>query len=268
MQALLIKSDLWDYASGASEKPFAGENNANAAAVNTWVKNDLKAKSDIILSISSSELKQVKNRVTSRDMWLRLEEIYQSKGPARKATLLKSLILWKMADSGDVREHPNEFFDSVDKLNDMDAAINPDFLLTILLLYSLPASFDVFRCAIESRDDLPTQEALRIKVIEESDARRVSSRGSSARSDASCAMMANNVKTPQYFDASNAVNPVTRQLSVATRIIEVATRSARTTYVCRCARPHVIGVWTAVRRRTCAMISDCFAKSTVCTAVS
>ena len=36
----------------------------------------------------------------------------------------------------------------------------------------------------------------------------------------------NNVKTPQYFDASNAVNPATRQLSVATRIIEVATRNA------------------------------------------
>jgi uncharacterized protein YkvS len=104
-------------------------------------------------------------------MWKRLEEIYQSKGPARKATLLKTLILHKMADNGDVREQLNGFFDAVDKLNEMDVEINAG-LLTILVLYSLPSSFEIFRCAIESRDNLPTPEALRVKIIEESEARR------------------------------------------------------------------------------------------------
>jgi hypothetical protein len=122
-------------------------------------------------NIASRELKQVKQCETSRAMWKRLEEVYQSKGPARKATLLKTLILHKMADNGDVREHLNEFFDAVDKLNEMDVEINPD-LLTILVLYSLPSSFEIFRCAIESRDNLPTPEALRVKIIEESEARR------------------------------------------------------------------------------------------------
>jgi hypothetical protein len=74
-----------------------------------------------------------------------------------------------MADNGDVRVHLNDFFDSVDKLSDMGMDINED-LLTILLLYSLPASFENFRCAIESRDDLPKPEALRIKIVEENDA--------------------------------------------------------------------------------------------------
>lgn len=53
----------------------------------------------------------------------------------------------------------------------MEIAINPD-LLTVMLLYSLPASFENFRCAIESRDNLPTPETLRTKIIEESDARK------------------------------------------------------------------------------------------------
>ena len=53
----------------------------------------------------------------------------------------------------------------------MEVIINPD-VLAILLLYSLPSQYENFRCAIESRDELPAPEALRIKIIEESDARK------------------------------------------------------------------------------------------------
>ena len=70
-----------------------------------------------------------------------------------------------------MREHIRTFFDAVDKLTEMEVIINPD-LLAILLLYSLPSQYDNFRCAIESRDELPAPEALRIKIIEESDARK------------------------------------------------------------------------------------------------
>ena len=66
---------------------------------------------------------------------------------------------------------------SVEKLNEMDVQINND-LLAIMLLYSLPPCFENFRCAIESRDELPSPESLRVKVIEESDARKNESRGS------------------------------------------------------------------------------------------
>mgnify|MGYP005983852637 FL=1 len=64
-----------------------------------------------------------------------------------------------MAEGDDVSEHLANFFDSVDKLGDMDVNINP-YLLTILLLYSLPASFELFQCAIESRHELPAQKNL------------------------------------------------------------------------------------------------------------
>lgn len=92
-------------------------------------------------------------------MWKKLEETYQSKDPARKATLLKQLTLHRMKEEGDVRKHLNMFFDAVNKLGDMDVPINPD-LLAIMLLYSLPPSYENFKCAIESRDDLPEPESL------------------------------------------------------------------------------------------------------------
>lgn len=76
-----------------------------------------------------------------------------------------------MRDGDEVRDHLRKFFDAVDKLMDMEVNIHPD-LLTIILLYSLPPCFENFRCAIESRDELPTPEALRIKIVEEYDARK------------------------------------------------------------------------------------------------
>lgn len=53
----------------------------------------------------------------------------------------------------------------------MEVDINKE-LLAIMLLYSLPESYDNFRCAIECRDTLPDPEALKIKIIEESDSRK------------------------------------------------------------------------------------------------
>lgn len=106
MEALLVKNDGWDYVNGRKVKPelIAGDN-ASAAAVKAWEIGDSKAKSDIILSINPSELKQVKGCKNSREIWLRLEGIYQSRGPTRKATLLKQLILQHMQDGDDIREH-------------------------------------------------------------------------------------------------------------------------------------------------------------------
>lgn len=52
-----------------------------------------------------------------------------------------------------------------------------------MLLYSLFASFENFRCVIESRDTLSTPDVLRAKVIEKSDARN-----DKMRSDESNAM--------------------------------------------------------------------------------
>lgn len=65
-----------------------------------------------------------------------------------------------MEEGEDIKEHLSSFFDTVDKLEAMDVEINGD-LLTIMLLYSLPSSFENFRCAIESRDDLRNIEVFK-----------------------------------------------------------------------------------------------------------
>jgi hypothetical protein len=62
----------------------------------------------------------------------------------------------------DICEHLNKFADTVDKLSEMDININDDLL----------ASYENFRIAIESRDELPSPENLKIKILEEDEARK------------------------------------------------------------------------------------------------
>ena len=170
MEALLIETNGWPHVEGTILKPEPLEGDtSNALDIKAWTLADQKAYSDLILSISPSELRQVKYCRTSRELWLKLESIYQSKDPARKTTLLKQLTLARMSEGEDIGVHLDNFFSAVDKLKNFDLLI-PDDLLAIFLLYSLPASLENFRCAIESRDELPSLDTLRIKVEDEYDA--------------------------------------------------------------------------------------------------
>lgn len=121
--------------SGAKTKPeIVATVPESRETTEKWETEDSKAKADIILSINPSKLKQVKGCTTLRQVWLKLQKIYQSKGPARKATLLEQLTLHKMTEGEDVREHLTKFFDTVDKLSKMKIQINQDLLAIMLLI--------------------------------------------------------------------------------------------------------------------------------------
>lgn len=168
MRAILIKNDAWIYVDGSCVKP---EGELTSAAVQAWVKGDLKAQSDVILGMNPSVIKQVKTCTTANAIWKKLEEVYESKAPVRKAALLNSLISYKLCENDNPREKTQDFLEIIDKLADMDITIHKD-LLSVILLRSLPESLENFRCAISSRDELPDPESLRGKIIDELETRK------------------------------------------------------------------------------------------------
>ncbi|KAF7380593.1 hypothetical protein HZH68_016458 [Vespula germanica] len=168
MEALLIKNERWEYVSGEKRKPEL--DTSSKAAQEEWSTADRKAKADLILSISPSVLEHIGGCETARDVWLKLESIDTSKGPMRKTSLLKQLTLHRMKDDDDIRDYMSKFFDTVSKLEAMNVGINKD-LLAIMLLYSLPESYENIKCAIELSDELPNLDTLKVKILEESDAR-------------------------------------------------------------------------------------------------
>lgn len=163
---------MWGYVSGDVPRPITVVGNGVAAwlvAIREWTEQDLKARSDILLSISARELKHTRNCETSRELWEMLESTYAPKGPACMSMLFKQLLGRKMFEGGDVKEHiVRRVFEIVDKLAAMEVDIN-EKLLTIVLLQSLPMSFEGFRCPITSRDSLPEIELLKIKIVEVSE---------------------------------------------------------------------------------------------------
>lgn len=186
MKSMLVKDGLWDYVNGTECLPE--ETPTNALQIVKWTKNDEKALADIMLSVSASEILHIKNVKTSREAWLKFESIYQSRAPARKALLLQNIVLMKMKEDDDPRIYVTEYFDNVDKLNEVDIKIN-DELLSILLLHSLPPTFETFKRAILTRDEILNPETLRLKIIEDSDSNKNSKNDQNVNSDA---MFANN----------------------------------------------------------------------------
>ncbi|KOC63598.1 hypothetical protein WH47_02479 [Habropoda laboriosa] len=74
MRALLVKNDAWCYVSSELNAPAVRADNVESEANSrAWSTNDEKAKSDRVLSISPSELKQIKDCRTSNDIWQKLE---------------------------------------------------------------------------------------------------------------------------------------------------------------------------------------------------
>ncbi|CAK9800955.1 Retrovirus-related Pol polyprotein from transposon TNT 1-94 [Anthophora plagiata] len=166
IEAILTKNDLWEYVNGEKPKPTADE-----AAIALWIKNDRKARADIILTLSSPELSHIKNANTAREVWMKLADVYESKGPAKTACLLETLLFTKMHEGEDMSEHLSKYFDIIDKLKGLSVNIDGS-LLTVLLLHSIPNSYENFRCAIKARDELPTPQMLKIKLLEEANSRK------------------------------------------------------------------------------------------------
>ena len=76
-----------------------------------------------------------------------------------------------MDENENMADHLDQFFNTVDRLKEIDVKVS-EGLLAILLLYSIPNNYENFRCAVEARDSLLARGASGIKLIEEFEARK------------------------------------------------------------------------------------------------
>lgn len=158
MRSILVCNDLWGYVNGAVIKT---EENALA-----WTEKDQKALALIMLSVSRGQLNHIKRAETSKAAWDNLKRVHESTGPVRKATLYKQLYRMKKESGITMNTYINEFTSKAEQLTEVGIKI-PDDLLSIMLLSSLPNEFENFSIAIESRDEIPNIDNLKVKLLEE-----------------------------------------------------------------------------------------------------
>lgn len=163
MKAVLVHQECWDVVSGSSKKPEKDNE--------SWVKKDEKALATIILSVTARQISYIKACKTSAEAWNTLKDVHRPKGPVRKVTLFKQLLGMRMGEGECVQQHVCKFAAISDKLAETGIELQEE-LFVIMLLASLPKSFENFVVALETRDELPSLSALKIKLAEEGERRK------------------------------------------------------------------------------------------------
>lgn len=171
MKSLLITLDYWHVIENVKAE------NLSAAEKVAWDRTDAKALATITLCVKPPELIHLKGCNTAKAAWEKLNLTYNGKGPARKVNLFKQLVKFQFKCGQKFTGQINEFCSIVDALNEIDVQI-PDDLISILLLCSLPDEMENFVVAIESRDELPSINQLKAKILE--DEHRRGDRGESS----------------------------------------------------------------------------------------
>lgn len=156
MHSVLIVNDLWCYANGDVVRTPETEIG--------WKIKDGKTLALILLSTLKSQVNHIK-RATAAEAWLKLKRIHESKGFVRKAVLYKQLYRMRKESDQTMTQYVNLFVRKAEHLEEAQIKI-PNELLLIMLLNSLPLEYENFCVAIESRDDVPDIEPLKLKLIE------------------------------------------------------------------------------------------------------
>jgi hypothetical protein len=125
-----------------------------------WEKLDRRARSTIRLCLADSVLLNVSGESTTKELWDKLGNLYQSKSLVNKLFLRKKLYHLRMEDGDSVTEHLNAFNTLVSQLVSVNITIAEEDKC-ITLLCSLPDSWDNLVVAIGST----TQSTLKYEDV-------------------------------------------------------------------------------------------------------
>jgi hypothetical protein len=158
---LLIEKGSWPYVDDVIKRPTPTDNNEEA--VLAWDLRDQLAMGHIALEMESRLMNNVKHCRTSRELWLKLKETYQSKSVQTQTELLSQLTQFRMKEEDDMDDFLESYANSVDKISEL-GLINMDALFSFFLLNALPASYDTTRQILSSENTLPNMETIKTRL--------------------------------------------------------------------------------------------------------
>lgn len=144
MRMLLCREDLWEYVS----EPMP-EQTARTAV---WRKGDAKALGTIALGCEKSQFNIIRSCNHAKDAWGKLAEAHAHKTVVSRIALLKNLCSKKLKEGGNIEQHLMEMDELFSKLDDCDMTF-PEMYRVVIVLASLPDTYDTLVVSLESKDD-------------------------------------------------------------------------------------------------------------------
>ena len=143
---ILRSHGLYDYAT----------NNQTEGSVKTedWKKLDARAQKIIVTTVTDQALLHLVNCATSKEMWIKLNTIYERDSEQQKCALMQELFSYMYKSDGDIASHIAYLKNIVFRLKVLGSNIENGMLIT-KILSTLPEKYKVFACAWDST---PTSE--------------------------------------------------------------------------------------------------------------
>lgn len=157
-----------------SEWVFAAENFLVLEGMSNCIKaedstvskeDDAKTKAKLIMTIDSALYIHIKQVKTTRELWLKLKNLFDDSGFSRRISLLRSLISIRLENSASMTSYVTQIIETSQKLIGTGFNINEEWIGS-LLLAGLPEKYFPMIMAIEHSGISITADAIKTKLLD------------------------------------------------------------------------------------------------------
>lgn len=137
IRVLLKAADIMDVVTGEFVKPERDEDQSaelHEAALVKWNKSDCKAQRIIVTALGRQPKLHVLNCETARDMWSKLESVYEKKSEASVHLISQKFFDSKKDPADDIAMFISKLLALVQQLKELGENISNKFIITKILI--------------------------------------------------------------------------------------------------------------------------------------
>ncbi|KMQ83285.1 retrovirus-related pol polyprotein from transposon tnt 1-94 [Lasius niger] len=124
-----------------------------------------KSKIRIILSLEPVNYVHVEEYTTAKEVWEKLQAVFEDSGLTRKVNLLRTLVTTQLDKCKNVEEYVNIIIKTAHKLNGIGLKVPDDWIETLLL--GLPEEYRPMIMGLENSGTAITADFIKTKLLEE-----------------------------------------------------------------------------------------------------
>lgn len=127
--------------------------------------SDAKAKAKLILTIDPSLYVHIKEAKSTKDLWLKLQNMFDDSGFSRRITLLRNLISIRLENCESMQNYVTQIIETAQKLSGTGFSVDDEWI-GCLMLAGLPEKYIPMIMAIEHSGIAITADVIKTKLID------------------------------------------------------------------------------------------------------